>query len=172
VTIRIPRRFRLAAASTLAIGIALALSPTLVKRTHAFTLIELQFFFDPSLVGPDQNAEVIFNNTFASRDIAITVNWGDGITGGSIGAPFSAEVTPGHGAVSLLPAVQTPGAGAANTAAARMVVAHITLTPGPNAQGSLPKGVEGMVGASLVVFNKATNDVVSVQAPALVPAVQ
>jgi hypothetical protein len=145
----------LALASTVAICLVV-FGVVMVKRIHAFTLIEHQFAFDPVEVAVDQTAHVVFNNTFASQPVQLTINWGDAVTGAAIGSPFQATVMPGHGAVALLPAVQTPPTSVTGASQAIIVVVKLAAVPGAVA---LPILISQQFRASLEVVDNMTGHV-------------
>jgi hypothetical protein len=160
----LPLKFRFAGAGALAIAVCLALSPALIKKSKAFTLIEMEIFFAPELIGLNQSAEVALNNTFGSGTIRATINWGDAVSGAAIGAPSVQDLAPGHGAVVALPAVQS------GNNSQMVVIARVTLT-GTNG-AALPRGIQGQLGAALHVFDKNTHQITVSQLPYLLPAVQ
>ncbi len=161
--IRFPVKFRLVSAGAVALTACLALAPALIKKSKAFTLIEVVLHFSPERVGMNQDAEIAINNTFGARTIRATIDWGDGTTGQAIGVPFVGDMPPGHGVISMLPAVQ-------NDNGTRVVIARVALTGLDGA--ALPRGIQGQIGAALHVFNKNTHDIAVSQLPSVVPAVQ
>ncbi len=76
---------RLAIASVLTIGLTIVAAVGLVKRTDAFTLIELQLVPAPVTLTDDQGARFVINNTFGTQEIHAQVNWNDAITDASLG---------------------------------------------------------------------------------------
>ncbi len=143
------KRFAMTGAFMLCLGLALAI--TLVKRSEAFTLIELQLKFNPVEILPfDQTAHVVFNNTFGEQEVHATINWGDGTTGTAIGMPFAQNVIPGHGFVAQLPAVQSTGT--------RAIIVVCRLTPAPGFT-SLPSDIGNRITGTLEVVDKATGHV-------------
>lgn len=166
---RLPRIFRLAAAGAALVGLGLALTMTISKTSHAFTLIELQLFWDPILVGPDQGAEVAFSNTFGATPVQVQVIATQTATGAPVAQLPAVEVAPGHGFVQALPAVQTGNANDAASSQNGQIIVVCRVTPN---NGTLPRGFQSQVGAAVHIFNKTTHDIVVSQVPALVPAVQ
>ncbi len=142
------KRFAMTGALMLCLGAALAV--TFVKRSEAFTLIELQFKVNPTEITSDQTGHFVFNNTFGEQEVHVQVNWGDGITGTAIGLPFIENVAPGHGFVFQLPAVQSNGT--------RAIIVVCRLTPAPGFT-SLPSDIATRVGGTFEVVDKATGHV-------------
>src|SRR5260370_5179579 len=143
------KRFAMTGALMLCLG--LTLDVTFVKRSEAFTLIEVSFKFNPVELLPfDQTAHVVFNNTFGEQEVHATINWGDGTTGTAIGMPFAQNVMPGHGFVAQLPAVQSTGT--------RAIIVVCRLTPAPGFT-SLSSDIATRVGATLEVVDRTTGHV-------------
>jgi hypothetical protein len=152
---------RLAVTGALMLCLGLALALTMVKRSEAFTLIELQFKFNPTEITSDQTAHVVFNNTFGEQEVHVQINWGDAITGTAIGLPFVENVAPGHGAVIQLPAVQSTGG-------TRAIIVVCKLTPAPGFT-SLPSDIGARIGATLEVVDRATGHVLVANGLATAP---
>jgi hypothetical protein len=152
---------RLAMTGALMVCVAAARAVTFVKRSEAFTLIELQLKFNTTEITSDQTSHVVFNNTFGEQEVRVQINWGDATTGTAIGLPFIENVAPGHGFVSQLPAVQSTG----NTRAI-IVVCRITPAPGFT---SLPSDIGARVGGTFEVVDRATGHVMSAHGFAAAP---
>jgi hypothetical protein len=151
-------------ALTLCLGMALAF--TLVKGSHAFTLIELVTRFEPAEILPgSQTSHVVFNNTAGAQEVHVVISWVNAVSGSAIGTPFQANVAPGQGVVATLPAVQTT----ANTLLPFMATIAISPAPGTT---SLPSDIGSRVSASLELVSKTSGMVTGYRSLALVPAVQ
>ena len=150
----------------------MAFGTVLTKSSSAFTQVERQFAFNPVEITVDQAAHVVFNYTFGIQPVHVTVRWNEAITGASIGTPFQADVMPGHGMLTVLPAVQAPPS--TNGACWSVpVVALVSLSPAPGA-AALPGLLPQQFGASLDVVDNVTQHVTQSQGftGSLLPAVQ
>ena len=133
-------------------GLTIVAAVGLVKRTDAFTLIELQLAPAPVTLTDDQGARFVINNTFGTQELHVQVNWNDAITGASLGPALSANLLAGQGVIAPLPAVQTPGAAAPT----HSVVATLKLSPAPGAIAGITADAAKKIRASLEVYNKAS----------------
>jgi hypothetical protein len=142
---------RLAMTGALMLSLGLALAVTFVRRSEAFTLIELQFKVNPTEITSDQTAHFVFNNTFGEQEVHVQINWGDATTGAPIGLPAVQNVMAGHGFVALLPAVQSTGG-------TRAIIVVCRITPAPGFT-SLPSDIGTRLGGTLEVVDRATGHV-------------
>lgn len=156
-----------------AVACLVAFATVLATRTSAFTQVERQFAFDPVEINIDQTAHMVFSNRFGSQTIHISVVWTNGITGQPIGTAFQADVVPGHGVESVLPAVQTPPS-TNGACCSQPVIATVTLSPEAGV-AALPAVLADQIRASLDVVDNATAHVTQSHGfpgSLLLPAVQ
>ena len=171
--LKLTNKRRAIALTGTSVACLMAFGTVLATRGSGFTLIERQFAFDPVEISIDQTAHVVFSNKFGSNTIHISVVWTYGVTGQPIGTAFQADVAPGHGVVSLLPAVQVPTS-TNGACCSQPVIATVTLSPAAGV-AALPVALADQIRASLDVVDNATDHVTQSHGfpgSLLLPAVQ
>jgi hypothetical protein len=146
------RNHRFAAVAAAAICLFAMVTLT-ADRSSAFTLIERQYAFDPVEITVDQAAHVVVNNTFSSQQIHITINFADALTGAPIGMPAQADLPPGHGTLTVLPAVQV----STNPLGTRAIIAVLKVSPAQGAVALVPGTIQ--ITGSLNVVDTNTGHV-------------